>query len=85
MQRLAGWWSRLPRPYRFNVGLYALASVAMLGLLFEVATGSGGTPNQVATQSAPPSVTTTVTLFQPLVTTATVPASTSSTEASTTT
>jgi hypothetical protein len=84
MQRLAGWWSRLPRPYRFNVGLYALASLAMLGLLFEVATGSGGTPKQVATQ-APTIPSTTVTVFRPPLTISTVPESTSSTEASSTT
>ena len=52
MQGLARWWSGLDRPYRFNEGLYVLATMALAAMLFEVATGSDTSPKeQVATQS----------------------------------
>lgn len=52
MSSPAAWWSRMPRPYRLNAALYVLASLALVGLLFEVATGTDTSPKQqVATQS----------------------------------
>ncbi|MDQ3896334.1 MAG: hypothetical protein M3326_03615, partial [Actinomycetota bacterium] len=53
MQRLSSWWSGLDRAYRFNVGLYAMAAVALAALLFEVVTGGDTSPKQQVAAQAP--------------------------------
>src|SRR5215218_8460519 len=80
LQGLARWWSGLDRPYRFNVGLYVLAAMALGAMLFEVATGSDTSPKeQVATQSPTSSTVRPTSTTSPPTTTPNAPASTSST------
>lgn len=77
----AEWWRSLTAGWRLNIGLYALAAIALVALVVSVATGGGQKPKQVevATQARP--TTTPPTLPRP---TTTLPAATTTTVTPTT-
>src|SRR4051794_27358880 len=79
LQRLARWWSRLDRPYRFNVGLYALATIALAALLFEVATGDDTSPRQQVASQGSTSTSGPTTTVRPTTTSSGAPSTSSST------
>ena len=63
LRQLRVWWRWLPTANRMNVGLYALAGVALAALLIEIVRGDR--PPRVATASATPFASTTITLNAP--------------------
>lgn len=67
--RAAGeWWRSLTAGWRLNIGLYALATMALVALLVSVATGGGQTPKQVQVASQARPTTSSVTLPRPTTT-----------------
>jgi len=63
-QTATEWWRGLPGAWRANVGLYGLATLALVALVAQILTGGGAPPQRVEVASRAPVTTTTSPRFQ---------------------